>query len=155
MGVDDLVIVSPDVGGVARARAIGKRLGASLAIIDKRRSGPNETEVLNVVGDVEGKNVLILDDIIDTAGTLVQAEEALREQGARRTFAAAVHPVFSGPARERIQESGLETLFVTNTIPLDDAMSSCRKIRTLSVAPLLGEAIQRIHEGASVSSLFV
>ena len=155
MGVDDLVIVSPDVGGVARARAIGKRLGASLAIIDKRRSGPNETEVLNVVGDVEGKNVLILDDIIDTAGTLVQAEEALREQGARRTFAAAVHPVFSGPARERIQESGLETLFVTNTVPLDDAMSSCRKIRTLSVAPLLGEAIQRIHEGASVSSLFV
>ena len=155
IGVDDLVIVSPDVGGVARARAIGKRLGASLAIIDKRRSGPNETEVLNVVGDVEGKNVLILDDIIDTAGTLVQAEEALREQGARRTFAAAVHPVFSGPARERIQESGLETLFVTNTIPLDDAMSSCRKIRTLSVAPLLGEAIQRIHEGASVSSLFV
>ena len=155
MGVDDLVIVSPDVGGVARARAIGKRLGASLAIIDKRRSGPNETEVLNVVGDVEGKNVLILDDIIDTAGTLVQAEEALREQGARRTFAAAVHPVFSGPARERIQESGLETLFVTNTIPLDDAMSSCRKIRTLSVAPLLGEAIQRIHEGASVSPLFV
>jgi ribose-phosphate pyrophosphokinase len=155
MSVDDLVIVSPDVGGVARARAIGKRLGASLAIIDKRRSGPNETEVLNVVGDVEGRNVLILDDIIDTAGTLVQAEEALREQGARRTFAAAVHPVFSGPAYERIQESGLETLFVTNTIPLDDAMSHCRKIRTLSVAPLLGEAIQRIHEGASVSSLFV
>jgi ribose-phosphate pyrophosphokinase len=153
--VDDLVIVSPDVGGVARARAIGKRLGASLAIIDKRRSGPNETEVLNVVGDVEGKNVLILDDIIDTAGTLVQAEEALREQGALRTFAAAVHPVFSGPAHERIQESGLEALFVTNTIPLDDAMSRCKKIRTLSVAPLLGEAIQRIHEGASVSSLFV
>jgi ribose-phosphate pyrophosphokinase len=155
MNVDGLVIVSPDVGGVARARAIGKRLGASLAIIDKRRSGPNETEVLNVVGEVEGKNVLILDDIIDTAGTLVQAEEALREQGALRTFAAAVHPVFSGPAHERIQESGLETLFVTNTIPLDDAMSRCKKIRTLSVAPLLGEAIQRIHEGASVSSLFV
>ena len=155
MNVDDLVIVSPDVGGVARARAIGKRLGASLAIIDKRRGGPNETEVLNVVGEVDGKNVLILDDMIDTAGTLVQAEEALREQGAKRTFAAAVHPVFSGPAHERIQESGLEALFVTNTIPLDDAMSRCRKIRTLSVAPLLGEAIQRIHEGASVSSLFV
>jgi len=155
MNVDDLVIVSPDVGGVARARAIGKRLGASLAIIDKRRGGPNETEVLNVVGEVDGKNVLILDDMIDTAGTLVQAEEALREQGAKRTFAAAVHPVFSGPAHERIQESGLETLFVTNTIPLDAAMSRCRKIRTLSVAPLLGEAIQRIHEGASVSSLFV
>jgi len=155
MKVEDLVIVSPDVGGVARARAIGKRLGASLAIIDKRRSGPNETEVLNVVGDVEGRDVLILDDIIDTAGTLVQAEEALRRQGARRTFAAAVHPVFSGPALERIQGSGLETLFVTNTIPVEDAMRRCPKIHTLSVAPLLGEAIQRIHEGASVSSLFV
>ena len=155
MGLDDLVIVSPDVGGVARARAIGKRLGASLAIIDKRRGGPNETEVLNVVGDVEGKNVLILDDIIDTAGTLVQAEEALRKQGARRTFAAAVHPVFSGPARQRIEASKLETLLVTNTIPLDDSMRDCRQIRTLSVAPLLGEAIQRIHQGASVSSLFV
>jgi ribose-phosphate pyrophosphokinase len=155
MGIDDLVIVSPDVGGVARARAIGKRLGASLAIIDKRRGGPNETEVLNVVGEVEGKNVLILDDIIDTAGTLVQAEEALRKQGAKRTFAAAVHPVFSGPARERIEASKLETLFVTNTIPLDGSMKDCRKIRTLSVAPLLGEAIQRIHQGASVSSLFV
>jgi ribose-phosphate pyrophosphokinase len=155
MGIDDLVIVSPDVGGVARARAIGKRLGASLAIIDKRRGGPNETEVLNVVGEVAGKNVLILDDIIDTAGTLVQAEEALRSQGAARTFAAAVHPVFSGPARERIEASKLETLFVTNTIPLDGSMKDCRKIHTLSVAPLLGEAIQRIHQGASVSSLFV
>jgi ribose-phosphate pyrophosphokinase len=155
MAIEDLVIVSPDVGGVARARAIGKRLGASLAIIDKRRGGPNETEVLNVVGDVEGKNVLILDDIIDTAGTLVQAEEALRKQGARRTFAAAVHPVFSGPARQRIEASKLETLFVTNTIPLDDSMRDCRKIHSLSVAPLLGEAIQRIHQGASVSSLFV
>ena len=155
MAIEDLVIVSPDVGGVARARAIGKRLGASLAIIDKRRGGPNETEVLNVVGDVEGKNVLILDDIIDTAGTLVQAEEALRKQGARRTFAAAVHPVFSGPARQRIEASKLETLFVTNTIPLDDSMRGCGQIHTLSVAPLLGEAIQRIHQGASVSSLFV
>ena len=155
MNLEDLVIVSPDVGGVARARAIGKRLDASLAIIDKRRSGPNETEVLNVVGDVEGRNVLILDDIIDTAGTLVQAEAALRDHGAKRTFAAAVHPVFSGPARQRIEDSHLETLFVANTIPLDGSMRDCRKIRTLSVAPLLGEAIQRIHEGASVSSLFV
>ena len=155
MNVRDLVIVSPDVGGVARARAIGKRLGASLAIIDKRRSGPNETEVLNVIGDVHGRDVLILDDIIDTAGTLVQAAEALCKQGARRTFAAAVHPVFSGPALERIEDSALETLFVTNTIPVEDAMRRCSKIRTLSVAPLLGEAIQRIHQGASVSSLFV
>jgi ribose-phosphate pyrophosphokinase len=155
MNVQDLVIVSPDVGGVARARAIGKRLGAALAIIDKRRSGPNETEVLNVIGDVHGRDVLILDDIIDTAGTLVQAAEALKGQGARRAFAAAVHPVFSGPALERIRDSALETLFVTNTIPVEDAMRRCPKIRTLSVAPLLGEAIQRIHQGASVSSLFV
>lgn len=155
MGIDDLVIVSPDVGGVARARAIGKRLGASLAIIDKRRGGPNESEVLNVVGEVEGKNVLILDDIVDTAGTLVQAEAALREQGAARTFAATVHAVFSGPAIERILASGLETMFVTNTIPVDETLRRCPKIRALSVAPLLGEAIQRIHQGASVSSLFV
>jgi len=155
MGVDDLVIVSPDVGGVARARAIGKRLDASLAIIDKRRTGKNETEVLNVVGDVEGRNVLILDDIIDTAGTLVQAEEALRRHGAVKTYAAGVHAVFSGPALERIEASALETLLVTNTIPVDVAMARCPRIRALSIAPLLGEAIQRIHLGASVSSLFV
>ena len=153
--LDDLVIVSPDVGGVARARAIGKRLGASLAVIDKRRTGVNETEVLNVVGDVAEKNVLILDDIVDTAGTLVQAEEALRSHGARRTFAAAVHPVLSGPALERIEASKLEKLLVTNTIPLDAAMSRCKRIRALTIAPLLGEAIQRIHQGTSVSSLFV
>jgi ribose-phosphate pyrophosphokinase len=155
MELDDLVIVSPDVGGVARARAIGKRLGASLAVIDKRRTGINETEVLNVVGDVADKNVLILDDIVDTAGTLVQAEEALRGQGARRTFAAAVHPVLSGPALERLESSKLEKLLVTNTIPLGTAMSRCRRIRSLTIAPLLGEAIQRIHQGTSVSSLFV
>ena len=155
MNVDDLVIVSPDVGGVARARAIGKRLGASLAIIDKRRTGKNETEVLNVIGDVEGRNVLILDDIIDTAGTLVQAEEALREQGALRTYAAAVHPVLSGPATERLESSRIEMLLVTNTIPLDAAMEKSPRIRSLSIAPLLGEAIQRIHQGTSVSSLFV
>ena len=153
--LEDLVIVSPDVGGVARARAIGKRLGASLAIIDKRRTGKNETEVLNVVGDVGGKDVLILDDIVDTAGTLVQAEEALRAQGARRTFAAAVHPVLSGPALERIEASRLEKLLVTNTIPIEAAVARCPRIEPFSIAPLLGEAIQRIHEGASVSSLFV
>jgi ribose-phosphate pyrophosphokinase len=151
----DLVIVSPDVGGVARARAIGKRLGASLAIIDKRRSGKNESEVLNVVGDVEDRNVLILDDIVDTAGTLAQAEEALRRHGALKTFAAAVHGVLSGPALERIEASELETLLVTNTIPVEGAIARCPRIRSLSVAPLLGEAIQRIHQGASVSSLFV
>jgi ribose-phosphate pyrophosphokinase len=155
MELEDLVIVSPDVGGVARARAIGKRLGASLAIIDKRRTGKNETEVLNVVGDVEGRNVLILDDIIDTAGTIVQAEQALRDHGAKMTWAAAVHPVLSGPAVERIEASRIESLIVTNTIPVDAAMARCARIRSLSIAPLLGQAIQRIHEGTSVSSLFV
>jgi ribose-phosphate pyrophosphokinase len=153
--LEDLVIVSPDVGGVARARAIGKRLGASLAIIDKRRGGKNETEVLNVVGEVEGRTVLILDDIIDTAGTLVQAEEALRRQGAVKTYAAGVHAVLSGPALERIETTQLELILVTNTIPVEGAIARCPRIRSLSVAPLLGEAIERIHQGASVSSLFV
>ena len=152
---EDLVIVSPDVGGLTRARAIAKRLDAALAVIDKRRTGKNETEILNVVGEVEGKDALILDDIIDTAGTLVQAEAALRRQGARRTYAAAVHGVFSGPALERIEASRLQTLLVTNTIPVEAAAARCPRIRALSVAPLLGEAIQRIHDGASVSSLFV
>jgi ribose-phosphate pyrophosphokinase len=152
---EELVIVSPDVGGLTRARAIAKRLDASLAVIDKRRTGKNETEILNVVGEVEGKDVLILDDMIDTAGTLVQAEAALRRQGARRTYAAAVHGVFSGPAMERIEASRLESLLVTNTIPVEAAMARCPRIKALSVAPLLGEAIQRIHDGASVSSLFV
>ncbi len=155
MSLEDLVIVSPDVGGMTRARAIAKRLDASLAVIDKRRTGKNETEILNVVGDVEGKDVLILDDIVDTAGTLVQAEAALRKGGAKRTYAAAVHGVFSGPALERIEVSGLQSLLVTNTIPVEPAMARCPRIRSLSVAPLLGEAIQRIHDGASVSSLFV
>ncbi len=155
LSLEDLVIVSPDVGGMTRARAIAKRLEASLAVIDKRRTGKNETEILNVVGDVEGKDTLILDDIVDTAGTLVQAESALREAGASRTYAAAVHGVFSGPALDRIEASGLETLLVTNTIPVEPALARCPRIRPLSVAPLLGEAIQRIHDGASVSSLFV
>jgi ribose-phosphate pyrophosphokinase len=155
LDIEDVVIVSPDVGGVARARAIGKRLDAALAIIDKRRAGKNETEVLNVIGEVAGRNVLILDDIIDTAGTLVQAEAALRAQGAKRVFAAGVHPVLSGPALDRIEASGLEKLLVTNTIPVEAAVARCSRIRPLSIAPLLGEAIQRIHEGASVSSLFV
>jgi ribose-phosphate pyrophosphokinase len=149
------VIVSPDVGGLTRARAIAKRLDAALAVIDKRRTGKNETEILRVVGEVEGKEVLILDDIIDTAGTLVQAEQALRDHGAKKTWAAAVHPVLSGPAVERIEASRIESLVVTNTIPVDAAMARCTRIRSLSIAPLLGQAIQRIHEGTSVSSLFV
>jgi ribose-phosphate pyrophosphokinase len=153
--LDDLVIVSPDVGGLTRARAIAKRLDASLAVIDKRRTGKNETEILNVVGEVEGRDVLILDDIVDTAGTLVQAEAALRRQGAKRTYAAAVHGVFSGPALDRIEHSRLESLLVTNTILVDAAVARCPRIQAVSVAPLLGEAIQRIHDGASVSSLFV
>ena len=155
LDLEDVVMVSPDVGGVARARAIAKRLGISLAIIDKRRTGKNETEVLNVVGDVDGHDVLILDDMIDTAGTLVQAEEALRRQGARRTFAAAVHGVLSGPAIERIEGSQLQSLLVTNTIPVEAAVARCPRIHPLSIAPILGEAIQRIHDGTSVSSLFV
>jgi ribose-phosphate pyrophosphokinase len=155
LSLDDLVIVSPDVGGMTRARAIAKRLDASLAVIDKRRTGKNETEILNVVGEVEDKDVLILDDIVDTAGTLVQAEAALRKGGAKRTYAAAVHGVFSGPALDRIEASGLQSLLVTNTIPVEPAIARCPRIRSLSVASLLGEAIQRIHDGASVSSLFV
>ena len=119
----------PTSAASTRARAIAKRLDASLAVIDKRRTGKNETEILNVVGDVEGKDVLILDDIIDTAGTLVQAEEALRRQGARRTYAAAVHGVFSGPALERIEASELQTLLVTNTIPVEAAMARCPRIQ--------------------------
>ncbi|MFY9550123.1 MAG: ribose-phosphate diphosphokinase, partial [Thermoanaerobaculia bacterium] len=153
--LEDLVIVSPDVGGLTRARAIAKRLDASLAVIDKRRTGKNETEILNVVGEVEGRDALVLDDIVDTAGTLVQAEAALRGAGAKRTYAAAVHGVFSGPALDRIEASGLQSLLVTNTIPVEAAMARCPRIQAVSVAPLLGEAIQRIHDGTSVSSLFV
>ena len=155
MEIDDLTIVSPDVGGVERARAFAKRLGAALAIVDKRRTGKNETEVLNVIGEVEGRTVMILDDIIDTAGTLIKGTEALRSVGASRVFAAGVHPVLSGPAIERINASALESVFVTNTIPVAAAAARCPRLRSFSVAPLLGEAIQRIHDGASVSSLFV
>ncbi|MGH9443503.1 MAG: ribose-phosphate diphosphokinase [Thermoanaerobaculia bacterium] len=155
MEIEDLTIVSPDVGGVERARAFAKRLGASLAIVDKRRTGPNEAEVLNVIGDVEGRSTLILDDIIDTAGTLIKATEALEAHGAREVFAAGVHAVLSGPAIDRINESRLKSVLVTNTIPVTASEARCPRIRSFSVAPLLGEAIQRIHDGASVSSLFV
>jgi ribose-phosphate pyrophosphokinase len=153
--IGELTVVSPDVGGVERARAFAKRLGSSLAIVDKRRTGKNETEVLNVIGDVDGKAVLILDDIIDTAGTLIKASEALKAVGARQVYAAGVHPVLSGPAIDRLNASQLESVLVTNTIPVAAAEARCPKLRSLSVAPLLGEAIQRIHDGASVSSLFV
>lgn len=153
--VENLVIVSPDAGGVERARAIAKRMKADLAIVDKRRVGPNQANVMNVIGDVEGKAALILDDIIDTAGTLTHTVDALLEHGARRVLAAGVHGVLSGPALDRLTRSPIEQVLITNTTPLDEKLSRCEKLRPLSVAPLLGEAIRRIHQNSSVSSLFV
>jgi len=153
--VSDLMIVAPDAGGVERARAIAKRLGVGIAIVDKRRTAPNVAEVMHIIGDVEGKNTLILDDIIDTAGTMTKTVEGLRAQGAQRILAAGVHGVLSGPALERIETSPLELVLVTNTTPVDDKLQKSSKLRALSVAPLLGEAILRIHENSSVSSLFV
>ncbi len=150
----DLVVVSPDAGGVERARAFAKRLQANLAIIDKRREGPNQTQIMNIIGDVEGRSALLLDDMIDTAGTIVQGAQACANKGARRVWAGCTHPVLSGPALERIQASCLEEIVVTNTIPLNGKEQRCPKLRVLSVAPLLGEAITRIHEEESVSSLF-
>ena len=151
----DLVIVSPDAGGVERARAFAKRLEAGLAIVDKRRTSPNHAEVMHVIGDVEGKTCVVVDDIIDTAGTLVKTAAVLQAQGASRVLAAAVHPVLSGPSVERISASVLEQIIVTDTIPRSGNSAACAKIRQLSVAELLGEAIRRIHESKSVSSLFV
>jgi ribose-phosphate pyrophosphokinase len=155
MGIPELVIVSPDAGGVARARAIAKRLDVDLAIVDKRRVAPNEAEIMNVIGDVRGRDVLIVDDIIDTAGTLVNTVDALHAQGARRIFAAGIHGILSGPALDRIQKSQLEALLVTDTTPIDDKLEKSGKLRGLSVAPLLGEAIRRIHDNSSVTALFV
>lgn len=155
LDLPDLVIVSPDAGGVERARAIAKRLGSSLAIVDKRRTGPNEAEIMNVIGEVGGCNALIIDDIIDTSGTLVKTVEALKRKGAERVLAVGVHAVLSGPALDRIEESPLEKVLVTDTTPLEDKLAQCKKLQPLSVAKLLGEAIRRIHEHSSVSSLFV
>jgi len=152
---EQLVVVSPDAGGTERARAFAKRLDANLAIIDKRRSGPNVSKVMHIIGDVEGQTCLIVDDMIDTAGTLCQAAEALKQHGAKAVFATATHPVLSGPALERIGQSCLEEVVVTNTIPTGDKLQLCSKLRSLSVAPLLAEAIRRIHGDESVSSLFV
>ncbi len=151
----DLVIVSPDAGGVERARAYAKRLEAGLAIIDKRRLRPNESEVMNVVGDVKGKVAIILDDMIDTAGTMCKAAEALDERGAKEVHGMATHPVLSGPALERIKKSSMKSVVVTDTIPLREEARKVKKIKVLSVANLLGEAIRRIHNDDSVSSLFV
>jgi len=152
---DNLVIVSPDAGGVERARSFAKRLNCSIAIIDKRREKANECEVMNVIGDVLGKDTLLLDDMVDTAGTLTQAAKALTEQGARKVSAACTHAVLSGSALERINNSPIEELIMTNTIPLDSKITLCRKLPVLSIASLLGDAIKMIHEESSISSLFV
>jgi len=153
--IKDIVIVSPDAGGVERARAFAKRLSASLAIIDKRRERENESQVMNVIGDVKGKNTIILDDMIDTAGTIAQAASALKEKGAKKVLAACTHAVLSGPAIDRINNSVIEELIVTNTIQLDSKQEKCKKLTVLSIASLLAEAIKRIHEESSISSLFV
>ena len=152
---DRLVIVSPDAGGTERARAFAKRLDAGLAIIDKRRSGPNVSEVMHIISEVEGQTCLIVDDMIDTAGTLCQAAAALKAHGAADVYATATHAVLSGPALERINQSCLKEVVVTNTIPVGDKLAGCARLRQLSVANLLAEAIRRIHGEESVSSLFI
>lgn len=152
---DNTVVVSPDTGGVERARAFGKRLGASLAIIDKRREGPNEAQVMNIIGTVQGKRVIILDDLIDTAGTVVQAANALTDAGALEIAVCCTHPVLSGPAIERIEGSKIKELIVTDTIPLGEKAANCKRIKVLSVSGLLSEAVRRIYYNDSVSSLFI
>jgi len=152
----DIIVVSPDVGGVVRARALAKRLDdADLAIIDKRRPQANMAQVMNVIGKVEGKVCVLIDDLVDTAGTLCAAGRTLKEQGANRVVAYITHPVLSGPAVERIEGSALDELVVTDTIPLNDAASACGKIRQLSVAELLAESVRRISDAESLSSLYV
>jgi ribose-phosphate pyrophosphokinase len=150
----DLIVVSPDVGGVVRARALAKQLGCDLAIIDKRRQAANVSEVMHVIGEIEGRNCVVMDDMIDTAGTLVKAAEVLKARGARHVFAYCTHAVFSGPAIERIAASQLDEVVITNTIPLGEAARACKKIRQLSVAFLFAETIRRISDGESVTSLF-
>jgi ribose-phosphate pyrophosphokinase len=152
---DNIVIVSPDTGGVERARAFGKRLGASLAIIDKRRDGPNDAQVMNIIGHVKGKRVILLDDMIDTAGTVVQAAKALTEEGAIEVTVCCTHPVLSGPALERIEQSDLKEIIVTDTVPLHEKARACSRIKVLSVSGLLSEAVRRIYYNDSVSSLFI
>jgi ribose-phosphate pyrophosphokinase len=151
----NLTIVSPDAGGAERARAYAKRLDAELAVVDKRRTEDGTAEVMNVIGDVKGRTCILQDDIIDTAGTIQKAASALKDAGAERVLACAVHGVLSGPAIDRIEKSPLDQLIVTNTIPLSHEAQQCKKIVVLSVARLLGQAIRNIHEETSVSSLFV
>jgi ribose-phosphate pyrophosphokinase len=152
---EDVVVISPDVGGVVRARALAKRLESDLAIIDKRRPRPNVSEVMNIIGEVEGRTCVIMDDIVDTANTLCKAADALKEQGAKRVLAYCTHPVLSGSAVQRITESSLDEVVVTDTIPLRPDAQGCKKIRVLSVAGLLAETILRISNEDSVSSLFM
>jgi ribose-phosphate pyrophosphokinase len=152
---ENLVIVSPDAGGVERARAYAKRLKATLSIIDKRRDAPNQSEVMNIIGDVEGKDVFIVDDIVDTAGTLSKAAHALKNAGAKMVYACCTHAVLSGSAIERIEQSDIEQLIVTDTIPLSDSGKACKKIVVNTVAKVVGETIHRINIAESVSSLFM
>jgi ribose-phosphate pyrophosphokinase len=153
--LDNTVVVSPDTGGVERARAFGKRLGASLAIIDKRREGPNEAQVMNIIGNIEGKSVILIDDMIDTAGTVVQGANALKKAGALEVSVCCTHPVLSGPALDRIEGSDIKEVVVTDTIPLSERALNCSKIKVLSVSGLLSEAVRRIYYNDSVSSLFI
>jgi len=152
---ENLIVVSPDVGGVVRARALAKQLGCDLAIIDKRRPRANVSEVMHVIGEIEGRNCVVMDDMIDTAGTLVKAAEVLKQRGAKSVYAYCTHPIFSGPAIERISRgTALDEVVVTNTIPLSPAAAACPRIRQLNVAPLIAETIHRIAKGESVMSLF-
>jgi ribose-phosphate pyrophosphokinase len=151
----NIVIVSPDTGGVERARAFGKRLDVNIAIVDKRREGPNESAVMNIIGDVKGARVIVLDDMIDTAGTITQAARALEGAGAVEVSVCCTHPVLSGPAIERIESSTLKEIIVTDTIPLHDRAKACNRIKVLSVAGLISEAVRRIYYNDSVHSLFI
>lgn len=151
---DEFVTVSPDAGGVERVRAFAKRIESSIAIIDKRRSGPNQATAMNLIGDVSGKIAVILDDMIDTAGTLTQGVDALIKAGARKVFAVATHPVLSGPAVSRLVESGIEKVLVTDTVPLSEAAASSGKVEVITISGVVAEAIRRIHGNDSVSSLF-
>ncbi len=151
---EDLTVVSPDIGGVVRARAMAKQLNTDLAIIDKRRPEANQAQVMNIIGEVEGRTCLLVDDIVDTAGTLCKAADALKDQGAKKVVAYCTHPVLSGKAIENIESSSLDTLVVTNSIPLSEAARNCASIRTLSLAPMLAEAMRRVSNEESISAMF-
>ncbi|NRP28308.1 Ribose-phosphate pyrophosphokinase [Marinobacterium sp. xm-a-121] len=151
---DDVVVVSPDIGGVVRARAVAKQLDTDLAIIDKRRERANESQVMNLIGDVEGRTCILVDDMCDTAGTLCKAAAALKEKGAKRVVSYITHPVFSGPAIDNIANSQLDEMVVTDSIPLSEAAKSCSKIRQLSLAPMLAEAVRRVCNEESISAMF-